>query len=113
MAGLKALQVLHQPPQPMPKKPAPTEKELQAAVQMVGDAMRAHRDSITVRYHAFCVWITEPRKPMEATLKVLRTFRPQEVVRIGDTKLIELYAKAQCLYDATKKEDDQETEKEE
>lgn len=72
-------------------------------LQAVGDAGRAYREKLDVKYASFCVWIAEPHNAMEIVLRVLR-FAEKEVIAIGDQKLAELWGKSRVVYNHFKNE---------
>ncbi len=77
----------------------PTEEQVNEALQNAGDAMRAMRDSLKVKYAHFLGWIGERRPVNEVIIKVIRTFQPEDVIAIGDTQLLALYEAAKIAYE--------------
>ncbi len=82
----------------------PTEKQVDKALQDTGDLMRKMRDSLKVRYAHFLGWMGEHRPVNEVIIKVIRTFRDQDVIAIGDKTLLALYEKAKIAYDTIQRQ---------
>ncbi|QGH73092.1 MAG: hypothetical protein [Podoviridae sp. ctviO18] len=81
----------------MSKKPS--EQQIKNAIQALADAARDYRKKLNVKYTHFANWIMEPRKPMEIALKLVRTFNDQDIIMIGDKKLMEFYSLGKTVYD--------------